>query len=125
MFAAQQPARAKIIYSDGLVLAEFANLSEPPFFMHRRFGLAQEFYISGSDWPNLMAMLVTVDTNSVSFVVETVEQPEKEIDFICKNNSSSELKDRIQRCTGAVTLREIRPEEISEVEEFKANVKGK
>ena len=82
-----------------------------------------------------MSMSVTinmVDTNrdeNVSFVVEAVEQPGREISMIdngfCKSKSNSEMRHRIQRCEGELVLREIRPEEISQMEALKANLDSK
>ena len=62
----------------------------------------------------------------LAFVIESIDghhiadYDEK----FCKENTSAEWRPLIERCTGLIRLRDLRPEERSQMEAFKSEAEG-
>lgn len=111
-------------------MGEFANQPYPPSFNYYNLddSLANFYIEAGWGLPLDMTVNIT-GKEDMSFVVELVEQSGMKTFYMetgtCENNSSSELRPLIDQCEGELFLRELSAEEISQMEAFKANVKGK
>ena len=124
---ANQPF-AKFIFSDGYFISE----SSDAYIIYDRLPTMMKFYFQGDyqvKWQMMIAdsNLITETETNVSFVVEPVKVKNLGMsgqNGICNSDSDSELRGLIANCIGPFRLRQLTPEETTQMEEFKSNSKG-